>query len=137
MVIGWRTRVWRCPDPACPVATFSETHPLIGPRAKVTTRAIACATGALAHHDTTVSALVRLLGVDCHTALGRDRGQGQAADVRSPAADRVTWKPASTATASLRLTIKALLCPRRGARVPHVLIDGQGVSPNNPRSHPL
>jgi hypothetical protein len=36
----------------------------IGPRAKLTFRAINWATDALAHYDTTVSALARHLGVD-------------------------------------------------------------------------
>ena len=55
--IAWRKRVWRCPDPGCPVGTFSEHHDLIGARAKLTTRAISWATDALAHDDTTVAAL--------------------------------------------------------------------------------
>lgn len=68
VVIKRRKRVWRCPDPGCPVETFSESHGLIGPRAKLTTRAITWATDALAHDDTTVAALARHLGVDWHTA---------------------------------------------------------------------
>ncbi|WP_169735781.1 helix-turn-helix domain-containing protein, partial [Intrasporangium oryzae] len=66
-VIRWRKRVWRCLEPACPVVTFSEQHELIAPRAKLTARAIGWATDALAHDDTTVSALARHLGVDWHT----------------------------------------------------------------------
>jgi transposase len=58
VVVRWRKRVWRCPDPGCPVGTFSETHGLIGPRAKLTTRAVTWATDALAHDDTTVAAAV-------------------------------------------------------------------------------
>ena len=68
VVVAWRKRVWRCPDTGCPVGVFSETHPLIEPRAKLTTRAVRWATDALAHDDTTVSALARHLGVDWHTA---------------------------------------------------------------------
>ena len=63
----WRKRVWRCPESACPARTWSETHPLIGPRAALTRRAVAWATDALAHDDTTVSALARHLRVDWHT----------------------------------------------------------------------
>jgi transposase len=66
-VIRWRKRIWRCTEPACPVGTFSEQHELIAPRAKLTSRAIRWATDALAHDDTTVSALARHLGVDWHT----------------------------------------------------------------------
>ena len=66
-VIRWRKRIWRCTEPACPVVTFSEQHDLMAPRAKLTSRAIRWATDALAHDDTTVSALARHLGVDWHT----------------------------------------------------------------------
>jgi transposase len=67
-VLVWRKRVWRCPEPGCPIQTFSETHDLVAPRAKLTTRAAVCwATDALTHDDTTVSALARHLGVDWHT----------------------------------------------------------------------
>lgn len=66
-VIRWRKRIWRCTEPACPVVTFSEQHALIARRAKLTARAIGWATDALAHDDTTVSALARHLGVDWHT----------------------------------------------------------------------
>ena len=67
VVLVWRKRIWRCPDAGCAVRTFSEQHDLVGPRAKLTTRAIRWATDALAHDDTTVSALARHLGVDWHT----------------------------------------------------------------------
>jgi len=40
---------------------------LVGPRAKLTGRAVGWAVDALAHDDTTVSALARHLGVDWHT----------------------------------------------------------------------
>jgi len=66
-VLVWRKRVWRCPEPGCPIQTFSETHDLVAPRAKLTTRAVCWATDALTHDDTTVSALARHLGVDWHT----------------------------------------------------------------------
>lgn len=66
-VVLWRKRIWRCPEPACPVGTFSETHPFAAPRAKLSARAIAWAVAALGHDDTTISALARHLGVDWHT----------------------------------------------------------------------
>ncbi len=65
--VVWRKRIWRCPDPDCPGGTFSEVHDLIAPRAALTSRAVRWATDALAHDDTTVSALARHLGVDWHT----------------------------------------------------------------------
>src|SRR4051812_8030068 len=65
--LRWRKRVWRCPEPSCPVGTFSEQHEVLPARAKLTTRAVRWATDALEHDDTTVSALARHLGVDWHT----------------------------------------------------------------------
>ncbi|MGO4493203.1 transposase family protein [Arthrobacter sp. 2YAF22_2] len=58
----WAKRVWRCPDPDCPRTTFSEEHPLAGPHAKLTARAVGWATDAL-QLDTSVSALAHQLGV--------------------------------------------------------------------------
>jgi transposase len=63
----WAKRVWRCPDPDCPGNTFTEEHPLAGPRAKLTARAVAWATDALQRFDTSVSALAHQLGVSWHT----------------------------------------------------------------------
>jgi hypothetical protein len=68
-------RVWRCAEPACPTVTFTEQHPLVAPRARLTTRAILWATDALAHDDTTVSALARHLGVDWHTCWMQSRSK--------------------------------------------------------------
>ncbi|MET4096680.1 transposase family protein [Arthrobacter sp. UYCu712] len=39
----WAKRLWRCPDPGCPRTTFTEEHPLAGPRAKLTARAVSWA----------------------------------------------------------------------------------------------
>lgn len=63
----WAKRVWRCPDPGCPRTTFTEEHPLAGPRAKLTARAVGSATDALQAFDTSVSALAHQLGVSWHT----------------------------------------------------------------------
>ncbi len=66
-VVVWRKRIWRCVERDCPQLTFSETHPMAQPRAKLTARAVCWATDALGHDATTVSALARHLGVDWHT----------------------------------------------------------------------
>ena len=63
VLLHWRKRLWRCPEPLCPRGTFSEVHDLAAARAKLTNRAIAWATDALTFDDTTVSALARHLGV--------------------------------------------------------------------------
>jgi len=73
--IVWLKRVWRCAEPDCPMLTWSETHELIGPRAVLTSRATGWAVDALAHDDTTVSALARHLRVDWHTLWNAIRGE--------------------------------------------------------------
>jgi transposase len=100
-VVVWRKRVWRCREPACPVVTFSEQHPLIAPRAKLTARAVGWATDALTHDDTTISALARHLGVDWHTlwdaveAEARHRldTPDRLAGVRTLGVDEHVWRP--------------------------------------------
>ena len=67
-MVRWLKRMWRCREPACPIGVFSETHDIAPPRAVLTVRAVGWAADALAHDDTTVSALARHLGVDWHTA---------------------------------------------------------------------
>jgi transposase len=67
VLIVWLKRIWRCAEPDCPQLTWSEEHELIAPRAVLTSRAIAWAVDALAHDDTTVSALARHLRVGWHT----------------------------------------------------------------------
>jgi len=101
VLVRWRKRVWRCREPACPVGTFTETHPLAAPRALLTRRAISWAADALADDDTTVSALARRLDVDWHTlwdALQRE-AQQRAADparlhgVQALGVDEHVWRP--------------------------------------------
>ena len=66
-LVRWLVRIWRCREPACPTATFTEAHDLAPPRMALTARAVRWATDALSYDDTTVSALARHLGVDWHT----------------------------------------------------------------------
>ena len=67
-MVRWRKRRWCCREPLCPTGTFSEAgEGLALPRAVFTARAVPWATDALAHDDTTVSALARHPGVDWHT----------------------------------------------------------------------
>jgi transposase len=100
-VLVWRKRIWRCSEPACPIQTFSEIHPLVPPRAKLTTRAITWATDALVHDDTTVSALARHLEVDWHTlwdaveleATTRLADPDRLAGVSTLGVDEHVWRP--------------------------------------------
>ena len=73
---------------------------MAAPRAKLTARAISWATDALAHDDTTVSALARHLGVDWHTwwnaveaeAEQRVTDPTRLVGVRTPGLDEHIWR---------------------------------------------
>jgi transposase len=100
-LVRWLKRMWRCREPACPVGVFSETHDIAPPRAVLTVRAVGWATDALAHDDTTVSALARHLGVDWHTAwkaieveaLARISDPQRLAGVKTLGVDEHIWRP--------------------------------------------
>lgn len=49
--VWWRKRVWRCREPLWAVLTFTESHPLPAPRARLTSRAVLWATDAVAEDD--------------------------------------------------------------------------------------
>ena len=100
-VVRWRKRRWRCREPLCPTGTFSEVHDLAPPRAVLTVRAVRWATDALAHDDTTVSALARHLGVDWHTCWSAVEVEARArvgqperlAGVKTLGVDEHIWRP--------------------------------------------
>lgn len=99
--VCWRKRVWRCQERSCPVVTFSETHLLAAPRARLTTRAVGWAADALSDDDTTVAALARRLGVDWHTlwdalkveARRRAEDPVRFAGVSALGVDEHVWRP--------------------------------------------
>jgi len=101
VVVMWRKRIFRCAEPACPVTTFSEDHPLAGHRAALTRRAITWAVDALEQDDTTVSALARRLGVGWHTlwravkveAAARVARPGRLDGVETLGVDEHVWRP--------------------------------------------
>ena len=78
-----------------------EEHELIGPRAVLTSRAVGWAVDALAHDDTTVSALARHLRVGWHTlwravraeAAERTIRPGRLAGVRTLGVDEHIRRP--------------------------------------------
>jgi transposase len=99
--IVWLKRIWRCGEPQCPRLTWSEEHELLAPRAVLTSRAIDWATNALAHDDTTVSALARHLRVDWHTlwhavkaeARRRTGRPERTRGVKTLGVDEHIWRP--------------------------------------------
>src|SRR3954471_24670365 len=100
-VLLWRKRVWRCREPLCATDTFSKVHDLAPPRALLTVRAVRWATDALAHDDTTVSALARHLGVDWHTCWSAVEVEARARvgqperlqNVKTLGVDEHIWRP--------------------------------------------
>ena len=68
VTLVWRKRTYLCPDPGCPVGTFSEEAPtLVEARAKLTTRAIWWVIGQLRRDHASIQGVARRLGVDWHT----------------------------------------------------------------------
>lgn len=97
VVVMWRKRMFRCAEPACPVGTFSEEHPLAAQRAALTGRAITWAVDALESDDTTVSALARRLGVGWHRC-GAPLGSRPPRGSPALAASTGSTRSASTST---------------------------------------
>lgn len=84
--LSWRKRRWRCREPRCPTGVWSEEHPALPARSKLTARAVAWAVQTLRWDDSTVSALARQLGVDWHTLM--DAIRAHTADVLDAAPAR-------------------------------------------------
>ena len=64
----WRKRTWRCPEPACPVGSFTEVKESIArPRALLTTRAAWWALGQMRRETASVAGLARQLGTTWRT----------------------------------------------------------------------
>ena len=105
-VLHWRKRVWRCREQQCATDTFSETHDLAPPRAALTVRAVRWATDALAHDDTTVSALARHLGVGWPTCWSAIETEARArvsqperlGGVKTLGVDEHIWRPSRIGT---------------------------------------
>ena len=65
----WRKRRWCCPNPLCPMGSWTETDPSIAaPRLRLTDRAARWATFQVGCHGRTVSEVAADLGCDSHTA---------------------------------------------------------------------
>lgn len=68
--VRWRKRIWVCPDPDCPTATWTEHAELAGPRRVLTARAEIWATNRVAALEGTPSSLARGFGVSWSTVWG-------------------------------------------------------------------
>ena len=77
VTLVWLKRLWRCPEPGCPVRTWSETSEQIRPRAVLTERARRWAMRRVGEHAETPAALGRQLGVGWHTVMRAVRDYGE------------------------------------------------------------
>jgi len=131
VLIIWLKRIWRCAEADCPIDTWSETHVLIASRAVLTSRAVSWATDALAHDDTTVSALARHLRVDWHTlwravkieAHRRTSRPGRLSGVRTLGVDEHIWRPSRRAQSDRAITAMVDLTRDEHGRLHARLLD--------------
>ena len=76
-VVVWRKRLWRCPDPDCEEATWSERSEAVAPRASLTERARAEACRQVGQHNRSVACVARDLGVGWSTVMGAVEDHGR------------------------------------------------------------
>jgi transposase len=76
VLLVWRKRLWRCDEPRCPRRTWTETTPLIRPRAALTERARWWACQRVGRYGDTVEAVRVELGVGWNTVMRAVREYG-------------------------------------------------------------
>jgi transposase len=67
-VLAWSKRRWRCPEPDCPMSTWSETTEVIAPRAVLTERARKRLADMVNIDGDSIAAAAAEFGVGWHTA---------------------------------------------------------------------
>ena len=72
-VLVWSKRMWRCPEAACDVGSWSETSPHIRPRAVLSERARSEAARRVGEDGVSVSAVARGLGVGWSRVMDEHR----------------------------------------------------------------
>lgn len=77
VVLVWAKRIWRCPEPSCEVATWSEDVDEIGPRSSLSERARADICRRVGQKAHSVAELARDYGVGWHTAMAAVRDHGR------------------------------------------------------------
>ena len=77
VVLVWRKRLWRCPDPDCEVKTWSEETDAIAPRAVLTERARAEICRRVGRDGHSVAQGAREFGVSWHAAMEAVRDHGR------------------------------------------------------------
>jgi len=76
VTLVWVKRVWRCPHPVCAKRTWTETSPVIAPRASLTERARAEICRRVGQDATSVAAVAREFGIGWRTAMTAVRDYG-------------------------------------------------------------
>jgi transposase len=69
--LRWIKRRWRCPEPACPVGSWTEQTRVTGGRMAMTERARARACRRVGRDGHSVAAVARDFGVGWHTIHAR------------------------------------------------------------------
>ncbi len=77
VVLVWRKRLWRCPEPACAAKTWSEETDAIAPRAVLTERARVEICRRVGRDGHSVAQLAREFGVSWHPAMEAVRDHGR------------------------------------------------------------
>jgi hypothetical protein len=82
VVLVWVKHIWRCPEPACAVRTWSEESDQIAPRAVLTERARGEITRRVGPAEHSVAQAVRDVGVSRHAAMAAVRDHGRPRNMR-------------------------------------------------------
>ena len=77
VVVVWRKRIWRCPDPDCEVRTWSEETDAIAAKAVLTERAREEICRRVGAEGQSVAQVARSFGVGWHTAMAAVRDHGR------------------------------------------------------------
>ena len=77
VVLVWRKRIWRCPDPDCDVGTWTERTEAIAPRASMTERARAEACRQVGRQNRSVACVARDFGVGWSTVMAAVEDHGR------------------------------------------------------------
>src|SRR5690606_5389343 len=128
-VLVWWKRIWRCPDRACAVRTWTEQSPLGAPRQSMTARAKAWVTRRVGADGETVSSVARSLGVGWWSVMravvevGRPLvdDPGRLADVSGLGVDEHAWQRANAVRHTQYATGVVGLRPGRPARLLEVV----------------
>ncbi len=75
--LRWRKRLWRCHEPLCGVATWSETSAHVAARASLTERAKTAICEQVGRDGDSVAAVARAFGVSWHTTMNAVAERGR------------------------------------------------------------